>query len=262
MTDAIGYARVSTRDQAENGKSLNEQIASIKRYAQAHGYDLPRGIYQDVASGGPRGSDRREELRDALKAAGELNCPVLVSSVDRLTRKAGDVDELVSSGIAVIDISKGRLLSARELGIKATSAAYELKRTRIRGRKAAERAGSRGSPSPERGGAARGADQTRQAADRAERVNHELDRIERELGRRLSLRDAARELNKLAFDGSTSWNASTLHKYRKQAVRFVEDTEPLPAPGDHVPAVPMPGRPAPAPSGNQLGEAHPHWGQF
>src|ERR1700736_4982536 len=65
---AVGYVRVSTSMQAEDGLSLDAQRAAITAYCNAHDYRLLR-IYTDVESGAK--SDRRG-LEDALAARADV----------------------------------------------------------------------------------------------------------------------------------------------------------------------------------------------
>jgi len=92
MTRAIGYIRVSTDKQADQGHSLDAQRAKIEAYAML--YDLEMVDYV-IETGSAKNTDR-EGLQDALQALirGEAEALVVVK-LDRLTRSVGDLGRLV-----------------------------------------------------------------------------------------------------------------------------------------------------------------------
>lgn len=89
----IGYARVSTEDQARNGYSLAAQRKCIEAYCKAHGLALLRIEVDEGVSGKslrrPAWSRAQEVLR--CKEAGG----VVFLKLDRLSRSARDVAKLV-----------------------------------------------------------------------------------------------------------------------------------------------------------------------
>ncbi len=90
---AIGYARVSTDEQAREGVSLEAQQARIKAYAQAK--DLPLGDI--LVDEGRSGKDlKRPALQDLLARCdrGEV-AHVIVWKLDRLTRRTRHLLSLV-----------------------------------------------------------------------------------------------------------------------------------------------------------------------
>lgn len=92
MTRAIGYIRVSTDKQADQGVSLEAQQAKIKAYAQL--YDLE--LVDIVIETGSAKSLEREGLLNALGRlqAGDASA-LVVTKLDRLTRSVGDLGRLV-----------------------------------------------------------------------------------------------------------------------------------------------------------------------
>lgn len=92
MTRTIGYIRVSTDKQADQGVSLDAQRAKIEAYAML--YDLEMVDYV-IETGSAKNTDR-EGLQDALQALikGEAEALVVVK-LDRLTRSVGDLGRLV-----------------------------------------------------------------------------------------------------------------------------------------------------------------------
>ncbi len=54
----VGYARVSTDEQASEGVSLNAQVERLKAYATAHGHELVKVVRDSGVSGKTRAEDR------------------------------------------------------------------------------------------------------------------------------------------------------------------------------------------------------------
>ena len=89
----VGYTRVSTGKQAENGPSLQAQQDRMLARIADHGSKL-LGIYRDVGSAYTPSAER-EELTDAIRDARAHNVPLLVPSVDRLARNLDVLPRLV-----------------------------------------------------------------------------------------------------------------------------------------------------------------------
>ena len=86
MQSAIGYLRVSTREQGRSGLGLAAQRHDIEAYVAREGFKVG-AWHQDVQTGG--GADAlllRPGLAAALKEAKAARCPLIVSRLDRLSR--------------------------------------------------------------------------------------------------------------------------------------------------------------------------------
>ena len=83
---AIGYIRVSTHDQAEDGVSLAAQEAKVRAWADLNGADVV--IFRDEGISGKR-SDNRPGLQAALDAVGKGDALVCYS-LSRLSRSTRD----------------------------------------------------------------------------------------------------------------------------------------------------------------------------
>lgn len=91
MNQAIGYIRVSTQDQANEGISLAAQRAKITAWCHANDYELA-GIFEDAGlSGATMG--KRDGLHAAMKAAGK-GMALVCYSISRLARSTRDMLEL------------------------------------------------------------------------------------------------------------------------------------------------------------------------
>ena len=92
-TTVVGYARVSTEEQATTGVSLDAQVAKLRAYAATYDLDL---VAVEVDDGVSAKSLQRPALGRALARldAGEAD-GLLVAKLDRLTRSVRDVNDLV-----------------------------------------------------------------------------------------------------------------------------------------------------------------------
>ena len=87
MKQAIGYIRVSTEKQANEGVSLEAQEAKIVTWCKANGYELVQ-VYVDAGISGKR-MDTRKELLAAL-ASLKKGMALVSYSLSRLARSTAD----------------------------------------------------------------------------------------------------------------------------------------------------------------------------
>jgi DNA invertase Pin-like site-specific DNA recombinase len=109
LTRVIGYVRVSTDKQADEGVSLDAQRAQLAAYATLYGLEIVEII---VDAGESAKSLQRPGLARALTmlASGQAG-GLLVAKLDRLTRSVRDLGELVSGPFAP---GRAALLSVSE----------------------------------------------------------------------------------------------------------------------------------------------------
>lgn len=89
----IGYARVSTAEQAEHGHSIDTQHAKLESYAALYGHTLLR---VDVDAGESAGSLDRPGIKRALADLRKGRADgLLVVKLDRLTRSVRDLSHLL-----------------------------------------------------------------------------------------------------------------------------------------------------------------------
>ncbi|HJS09478.1 MAG TPA: recombinase family protein [Pirellulales bacterium] len=87
MQRVIAYLRVSTERQQRSGLGIEAQRAHIASFAAAERMAII-GEYVEYETGkGADALDRRPQLAAALAAARTAKCPVLVSKLDRLSRR-------------------------------------------------------------------------------------------------------------------------------------------------------------------------------
>jgi len=111
---AVGYIRVSTREQAQEGVSLAAQEDRIRAFCTAKGWELLR-IYRDEGESG-KNLDRPGVLSmiHDLKADGVD--VVVVLKLDRLTRSVRDLGTLIE------DLFAGRALAAVDGSLDSSTA--------------------------------------------------------------------------------------------------------------------------------------------
>ena len=111
----IGYTRVSSHRQEDQGSSLEAQAESIREWAHANAKELV-SICSDTASArGPFDKQSRPGLTDAIRQAVALSLPIVVSRTDRLCRDISIVNELDSLGVRVISLETGKTLGKNEM---------------------------------------------------------------------------------------------------------------------------------------------------
>ena len=114
---AVGYTRVSTTEQAQEGLSLAAQEARIRAYCTAKVWELLR-VYQDAGISG-KSLDRPavQSLISDLEDDGVD--VVVVLKLDRLTRSVRDLGSLID------DLFKGRALATVQEGLDTSTASGE-----------------------------------------------------------------------------------------------------------------------------------------
>jgi site-specific DNA recombinase len=105
---AVGYARVSTEEQAREGVSLEAQRTRIEAWAQ--GNDTPLiGIFEDAGISGAK-TENREGLQKALGLATEKRAILVVYSLSRLSRSTKDTlalaERLEKAGADLVSLSE------------------------------------------------------------------------------------------------------------------------------------------------------------
>jgi DNA invertase Pin-like site-specific DNA recombinase len=101
----IGYIRVSTEEQGKSGHGLDAQRVAIRRFAHEKGYNLI-DIVEEVASGAD-GLEHRHKLADAIKRAKKLKAHIVVSKLDRLSRDATFILNLMQTKAQFIVVQLG-----------------------------------------------------------------------------------------------------------------------------------------------------------
>ena len=94
---AVGLYRVSTAEQGQSGLGLEAQQASVRAYAAAQGWTLV-AEFSDVASGK---DDQRPGFQAALLRCRQLGAVLAAARLDRITRRAHTLSQLLEDGYSV-----------------------------------------------------------------------------------------------------------------------------------------------------------------
>ena len=105
---AVGYIRVSTAGQADEGISLEAQQAKIEAWCLVNGCELSE-CFVDAGISGKR-ADNRPELQKALTAATKDGAVLVVYSLSRLARSTKDTisigERLEKSGADLVSLTE------------------------------------------------------------------------------------------------------------------------------------------------------------
>jgi len=104
---AVSYTRVSTREQSEDGQSLENQREKIDAYCKAKDYDLVGSFTDSGASAKDLDRDGLQSLIREIKA--DSIDVVVIYKLDRLTRSVKDLGRLIddifgSEGVALASV--------------------------------------------------------------------------------------------------------------------------------------------------------------
>lgn len=127
MQTAIGYLRVSTREQGRSGLGLAAQRDDIEAFGSREGLAV-KNWYQDIQTGA--GKDAlllRPGLAAALKEARANRCPLVVSRLDRLSRNVHFITGLMEHKVHFVVAALGRDCDEFTLHIYASLAEQERK---------------------------------------------------------------------------------------------------------------------------------------
>jgi DNA invertase Pin-like site-specific DNA recombinase len=144
MKDAIGYLRVSTKEQGRSGLGLAAQRFDIEQFGKREGFFVT-SWHQDIQTGA--GKDAillRPGLAAALKVARSLRSPLIVSRLDRLSRNVHFIAGLMEHKVHFVVALFGRDVDHFTLHIYASIAEQERKMISERVRAANLIAKSRG----------------------------------------------------------------------------------------------------------------------
>lgn len=114
----IGYIRVSTDDQASKGNGLEAQRLEIVKFAAENDYEVLEIVREDAS--GKLGLEDRPVLRAALSKSLKLKAALVVSKLDRLSRSAAFILNLMESRAKFIVTQFGEDVDAFMLHIYAS----------------------------------------------------------------------------------------------------------------------------------------------
>ena len=94
---AVGLYRVSTAEQGQSGLGLEAQQAAVRSFVASQGWVLV-AEYSDIASGK---DDRRPGFQAALQKCRQLGAILVAARLDRITRRAHTLSQLLEEGYAI-----------------------------------------------------------------------------------------------------------------------------------------------------------------
>lgn len=117
MKKAIGYIRVSTTRQAEEGISLEAQKSVITTWAEQNGYELTK-IYTDNISGSAKCRHKRVNLDKAISKLGEGDVLVAykLSRLARSLRNTLEINDEIEAKGASLSIVKDNIDNTSPMG--------------------------------------------------------------------------------------------------------------------------------------------------
>ena len=130
--NVIGYLRVSTQKQGDNGISMDGQKAQVKELASAYGLKIKK-FYSDTGSApGEDNFSERPGFLDAMQRSLETGWPIICASADRFSRTFASYDRFVLEG--------GKVYSA-DIGFGANDAIMRaaIRRAEVDGRRISQR---------------------------------------------------------------------------------------------------------------------------
>ncbi len=109
MSTAVGYLRVSSREQGKSGLGLEAQRAAIDAFAAREGIAVSE-YFTEVETAKVISDTllKRPVLAAALNTARLLDCPIIVSKLDRLSRDVHFVSGLMVQRVEFIVCELGR----------------------------------------------------------------------------------------------------------------------------------------------------------
>ncbi|WP_372624735.1 recombinase family protein [Falsiroseomonas sp.] len=94
---AVGLYRVSTAEQGQSGLGLEAQQAAVRAFCAGQGWVLV-AEHSDIASGK---DDRRPGFQAALVRCRQLGAVLVAARLDRITRRAHTLSQLLEDGISI-----------------------------------------------------------------------------------------------------------------------------------------------------------------
>jgi DNA invertase Pin-like site-specific DNA recombinase len=199
----------SPQGQARSGLGLDAQREAIRAFAEAEGFKIAATFTEAESGTGADALDRRPKLTDAIRAAGKLGAPVIVSKLDRLSRDVHFISGLMAHRVPFIVIELGSDVDPFILHLFAALAQKEralISQRTKQGLAAAKRRGVK------LGGWTKGSERSQnEAAAQAERMQPVMRGLAD-----LSARQAAAELNRRKIPTATGgqWYTATVIRLR------------------------------------------------
>nr|WP_299501544.1 recombinase family protein [uncultured Rhizobium sp.] len=240
MLPVIAYVRVSTKEQARNGGSLDGQRLQLKEYAKARGLKIRKWFSDDTSARNEEEGSNREGFKKACELSLRTGWPILVVAASRFSRTNETYERFIEQGGRVYDLEgfgadealmRAKIAHARLDGDKRSKATRK-------GQAEAKAAGKIfGTPTPHKGAAASAISRAKDADIRRRELEGLRERAAREgVSTPKALSDWLNDKGYLSAHGKP-WTPSNVRgalKGRKAAKAVLEplippliDTAPL-----------------------------------
>lgn len=125
MKRLVGYIRVSTESQGVSGNGLEAQRNAITKFAADFNYEIVEILTEEAS--GKLGLDQRPVLKEALAKSLKLKAVLVVSKLDRLSRQAAFILNLMATTAKFIVTQFGETVDEFMLHMYAVLAEKERK---------------------------------------------------------------------------------------------------------------------------------------
>ena len=123
MKKLIGYCRVSTERQSNVRNGLLAQREEILRFAKTHGYEVISIVEESIS--GKYGLEFRPILSEAIEQANKIGATIVVSKLDRFSRDALFVMQLMKTKLKFVVAELGEEITPFMLHIYCVCAEQE-----------------------------------------------------------------------------------------------------------------------------------------
>jgi DNA invertase Pin-like site-specific DNA recombinase len=121
---AIGYVRVSSKEQGESGLGLEFQQKEIKQFCISHNIDLVKIEYEIKSAKGE--FKNRQVISKILSECETDNLMLIVSSADRLSRNVWAVSNLLQQNVKLVCVDIGLPIDNSKLLLNVSKAEEEV----------------------------------------------------------------------------------------------------------------------------------------
>jgi DNA invertase Pin-like site-specific DNA recombinase len=237
VQSAIAYVRVSTERQAQNGISLDGQLVQIRKFAEQSGFRI-KGVFRESGSAMNEDIRTQPKLREAILLSRQKRWPIIVASLDRLSRNVETVEKYAQSGkLDVISASNGPqadYVVLRSQAVRAQKEGREIGRRTKEGLARAKARGVRlGNPVNLEKAQRKGAEANRAIAQqRAQEFKRMLAEARRQGAK--TAEQIASTLNRLGYSTARggSWTPENVYRVlrKTKALKVVEASPETPSP--------------------------------
>ncbi len=115
MRPMVAYYRANTIEQQQDGLRLEAQRNAVRRFAEAEGFIIVAEISEVEMDEVDEALNKRAMLAAALAVARHYgrDCPVCVSTVDRLTRDSSLIPGLMAEGVPFVVVTLAEKMRTR-----------------------------------------------------------------------------------------------------------------------------------------------------